>query len=75
MGTVRKPALLLGGPNSGTPPTADQELAIDTDAPAKEVDSVDGTAEAFALSQSHSRGEDDQRAIAVEEFWPVHEEW
>ena len=42
MGTVRKPAFLFGGRNSETPRRTDDQLAVDPDLAAEEVDPVDG---------------------------------
>ena len=44
---------------------ADDELAVDPNVAAEEVDPVDRESEAFALAEPHTGGEDDQRPVAV----------
>ena len=60
-----KPGHGLGWPELGhTAPDGD-ELAVDADSAAQEVDSVDGEAEALSLAQPHASGEDDQCPVAL----------
>ncbi|MDQ3895793.1 MAG: hypothetical protein M3326_00850, partial [Actinomycetota bacterium] len=65
MGTVRKPALLFGGPNSGTPRSDDTSWRSTRTSRAEEVDSVDGETKALALAQPHAGGGHDQRSVPV----------
>ena len=54
MGTVRKPGLALGRAERGNARSNRDELAVDSDLPAQEVDAIDGEPEAFPLPHPHS---------------------
>src|SRR4051812_41413776 len=43
----------------------EDELPVDPDRPSQEVDSVEAEAEALALTEARTRGEDNERSVAV----------
>jgi hypothetical protein len=60
-----KAGFALGGTECGHSPEGRGELAVHPHMPAHEVDAIDSEPEAFALTQSHCGGEDDQGTVRL----------